>query len=156
MEEESKIDFSVLTTMGELETNCEKNEHWWANNTIASVEDNLAPYHAYRNIRLILSKVGNSFQTAEERGSNPIEVENALSIMPAITSLYDFVESLKGKPVSNEMKERIYHKSRNLRNFAARYSFLPSLEEELAGINRSNLEKKISSISKEMQEEIEI
>ena len=156
MEEESKVDLSVVPTIQSLINNCQENERWWAHNTSQPLEKNFAPYHALRNIRLILEEIGDALKTAETRNSNPIDVENTLSIIPTLSYLDMFVNSLKNKTITNDFKLNIYSRSRQLRDIATRYSFLPSLEDEVKGINRRTLQSRITRLSKTFQEEIDI
>lgn len=156
MEEESKINVSVIPTIQGLIENCQENENWWIHNTTQSQENNFAPYHALRNVRLILINVENSLKTAEARNSNPIDVENALSMVPILSSLHMFVNSVKNKTISDIFKRNIYSQTRQLRNIASRYSFLPSLEDEIGGINKRTLQSRITRLSKTFQKEIDI
>ena len=156
MEESSKIDLSVLSTIDKLINNCQENEDWWAKNELKPLENNFASFHAFRNIRLILKKIEERLSTAKERGSNPGEVENALFVIPALSSLYEYVSALKGKSIDYNIKNTIYLRSRNVRSIAANYYFLPNLEEEIVGINKTKLRNRISHLSKTVQEDVEI
>ena len=155
MEEESKVDLSLVPTIQSLIENCQENERWWVHNTSEPQENNFASYHALRNIRLILKKVEESLITAEARHSNPIDVENALSMVPSLSSLHMFVNSIKDKPLNESLRKNIYANSRQLRDKAIRYSFLPSLEDEIRGINKRTLKSRIIRLSKATQDQIE-
>lgn len=155
MEQKSEVDLSVVPTIQSLIDNCRENERWWAHNTAEPRENNFAPYHAFRNIRLILKKVEESLKTAEARNSNPIDVENALCLIPTLSSLHIFVSSFRDKTMSDNFKERIYSHSRQVRTIADTYSFLPDLDDEIRGINKRTLRSRIGRLSETFQSEIE-
>ena len=156
MEETKEIDLSIIPIIEELMTDCQDNENWWANNNKERIENNFAPYHAFRNLRLILKMIKEKLETAKERHSNPIEAENTLSILPTMLSLYDFAFSLKDKQIDNNIKTNIYLRSRYLRDLASSYSFLPTLKEEVTGITKSRLKIKISQISLNASEHVDL
>ncbi len=155
MEEESKVDLSVVPTIQNLIKNCKENEEFWVHNTSQARESNFASFHALRNIRLILKKVEGNLITAEARHSNPIDVENALSMLPSLSSLHMFVNSIKDKPINARLRKNLYLDSRQLRDKAIRYSFLPSLEDEIRGINKRTLRSRITRLSKTTQNNLE-
>ncbi|MBA7716380.1 hypothetical protein ES703_125451 [subsurface metagenome] len=155
MKQKSKVDLRVVPTIQSLIDNCQENERWWAHNTTESRENNFAPYHAFRNIRLILKKVEEGLKTAEARNSNPIDVENALRLIPTLSSLHMFVSSFRGKTMNDNFKERIYYHSRQLRDVANTYSFLPNLDDEIRGINKRTLKSRVDRLSEKFQSGIE-
>lgn len=155
MEEESKVNLSVVPTIHSLIENCQENERWWVNNTSEPQENNFASFHALRNIRLILKKVEDSLISAEARHSNPTDVGNALSMVPSLSSLHMFVNSIKDKPINKSLRNNIYLNSREIRDKAIRYSLLPNLDDETRGINKRTLKSRITRLSKITQNHLE-
>lgn len=156
MEEQGKVDLSVLPTVESLVRDCQENESWWIRNTIEPIENNFAPYHALRNIRLILTEMEDRFQTAKMRNSNPLVLEKGRELIPSLSSLHIFVSSLKNKLMTNELKRSIYIRSREVRDKAFLVDMLPSANKEISEVDKRRLKSRISRLSKTVQEEFEI
>lgn len=155
MEKKSIVDLRVVPTIQNLIDNCQENERWRAHNTTEPRENNFALYHAFRNIRLILKKIEEGLKTAKARNSNPIDVENALCLIPTLSSLHIFASSFRDKTMNDNFKEKIYFHSRQLRDVANTYSFLPNLDDEIRGINKRTLKSRINRLSETFQSGIE-
>lgn len=64
---------------------------------------------------------------------------DVLQVLPPMSELHELLITLKDKKLTEGDKERVYRLTRELRSKAAEVSLLPTVEDELEGIDREVL-----------------
>jgi len=151
MEEAGKVDVSIVDNLNGLIKFCEDKEEEWVSNEEIETRDAFQLFHAARNSRLILNKMKKRFISAGKMHDNPKVVNDAIRILPAIRDICEILSSINEKYINPEILLFLSKKLRNLRNLASQVSMLPSLEEELSGLNKRKLRSRFNRIINNLQ-----
>ena len=151
MEEACKVDASIVEDLDGLIKFCEDKEQEWVSNEEIEARDAFQLFHATRNSRLILNKMKKRFITSGEMHDNPKVVSDAIRILPAIRDICEILSSISEKYVTPEILSFLSKKLRNLRNLALQTSMLPSLEEEISGLDKRKLRSRFNRIITNLQ-----
>ncbi|MBM5805791.1 MAG: hypothetical protein FJZ49_07015 [Candidatus Verstraetearchaeota archaeon] len=144
MEEEKKVDVSIVGVLDKLIANCKSDERFWAEREDMPVDESFLLYHSVRNSRLILQKMKTQFISAEKNHENPIVIDHAIEVAPLLSELFQSICSLKEQAITPQKISFISNKLKALRNMANRFGMLPSPKEELTEINKEKLERSFS------------
>ncbi len=152
MAEKGKVDLSIvkgLELIGKKFSDCE--EKWVATEKMAQ-EDAFLLYHASRSSRMIVDKMKNRFLLSEKNADNPKVVDDALKVLPIISEINNIVSPDETKlTINEETKSFLIGLVRILRNNAAEFSMLPSMDDEFKGIDREAFIKQLSLIADTLQ-----
>lgn len=89
---------------------------------------------------------------SESNQSNKVSqlASDALQVLPIMSEIYQLVMSLKDKEVTDDDKEKLYRLTRELRSKAAEVSLLPTIEDELKGVDIDDVRDRMIRISERL------
>lgn len=131
MIEQERIDLKIITRLDALISFFGEKEKYWKDNNSVSARSAFALYHAWRNLRLIASKMRSRFQEAEKRHENPKTAVDGLRVLPSLLDVYTHLSEVEGRELSNDENTATYDGITQLRNTAYHSGMLPSMSEEL-------------------------
>jgi len=150
MEDKGLIDCSFVAKIDTLGSELAKMKQYWAEQKAVSVGSAFIFYSAMHNAMLALSKMKERFKKADKTGDNPGIACDSLLIMPIISEVYQKTaqaaeEKERLSPfLPNEMLKLVSA----LRTTAKLVSLLPTLDEEIKGIDKDQLKKTAMEIDK--------
>lgn len=151
MQTSRKVDLSSLELMkAAIEKSATREEYWLSNKDI-TLQTAFVLYHAARNTRMVLEKMHQRFLHATEAHENPKVVDDAMIVFPELTELCGYIDSLQNVKITPELLEFVRRRIRNLRNTAQRVQMLPSMEEEMKGVDKKDLAKEFNSVAEDLR-----
>lgn len=144
MQSAGKVDSSVDDTLEKLvaSSNCE--EEYWFNSPPTPA--NFAIYHAWRNLRLIFSRMRTRFAEAPFVKDNPLVVDQARTIMPRILNAIPMIVALEEDPTQGNSDYLMTH----LRQMRRSARSTKMIDEELKGIDTRKLIQAFDELLKPM------
>ena len=139
MIEEEKIDLKIIARLDALISFFEEKEKYWKDNKSVSARSAFALYHAWRNLRLIASKMRIRFQGAEKRHENPKTAVDGLRVLPSLLDVYTHLFEVEGRELSKDEDTATYDGITQLRNVAYHSDMLPSMNDELREVDRRSI-----------------
>jgi len=136
MIEQDKIDPQIITRLDALVSFFGEKEKYWKDNKSVSARSAFALYHAWRNLRLIASKMRTRFLGAERRHENPKTAVDGLRVLPNLLDVYTNLAEVEGRELSKDEDTATYDRITDLRNVAYHSGMLPSMKEELREVDR--------------------
>jgi hypothetical protein len=150
MEVEGSVDRSFVTKIDTLNSELTKMKQYWINQKAVSVGSAFIFYSAMHNTQLVLSKMKNRFNNAHKTGDNPGIACDSLLIMPIISevsqkTILAFEEKQNLNPfLPTEMLKLVSA----LRTTAKLVNLLPTVGEEVKGIDKERLKETAMEIDK--------
>ena len=150
MEVKGFIDSSFTTKIDTLDSELTKMKQYWVDQKEVSVGSAFIFYSAMHNTNLILTKMKERFKNANKTGDNPRVACDSLLVMPIISEVYQKTaqaaeEKQRLNPfLPNEMLKLVSA----LRTAAKLVSLLPTLYEEIKGIDKNQLKKTAMELDK--------
>lgn len=154
MENDKKVDLSILQNFANLNKFFVKMETQWKKSDTIPIGDSFLFFHSIRNCRTILEKMAFKFVRAKEMQQNPKVVYSALLVLPQISDVYNLVDTLGKTKISELSIQMLREKLRMLRDVAENNSMLPIPAEELKGVLKGELKKKFQMVAEDLQESI--
>jgi len=136
MVDEEKIDKTVITPLSKLLSVAKEREAFWKDCKKISARNAFMMYHAWRNLRLIISKMITRFTEAEQHHENPTTANDSLRLLPSLLHTYTFLLELGERELSVDEHKRLYDQITILRNSAFHTGMLPLLEEEMKELDK--------------------
>jgi hypothetical protein len=153
MEEQQKVDLSIINELDILMRRFKELELFWIENRKMKIDDAFILYHCARNCWNILNKMKTRFLEAHEKHLNPQVVRDSSSVISSIHTLYDLVGTPSEEPLSPEKMTLILNRLKEIRDIASNVSMLPSYQEETKDLNVLQLKKQFISMAKSLQAE---
>jgi len=148
MEEEEKVDLSILEKFDILIKEFLRLENIWISKKMESAHNIFLFYLSSKNCEMILKKMKDRFEKAKEKNDNPKVVIDAEAILPLINDIY--IRNINGLTIRSKTTPMEMNKIMNsifsLREIARKVNMLPSKEEELRGLNKKTLGREFSKI----------
>jgi hypothetical protein len=151
MENEKKVDLSILKIFGDLNKSFIDIEKQWKISEDIPIGEAFLLFHSIRNCRSILEKMAYKFIRAKEMQQNPRVVYSALLVLPQINDVYNLVDTIGKSKISELSLNMLRQKLRMLRDVADNNSMLPSPSEELKGVLKGELRKKFQIVVEDLQ-----
>jgi len=145
MIEQEKIDLKIITHLDALISYFEEKEKYWreqvrtGENKSVSARSAFALYHAWRNLRLIASKMRSRFQGAQKRHENPETAVDGLRVLPSLLDVCMHSSEVEGRELSKDEDTATYDGITQLRNIAYHSRMLPSTNDELREVDRRSI-----------------
>ena len=139
MIEQEKIDLKIITHLDALISYFEEKEKYWKDNKSVSARSAFALYHAWRNLRLIASKMRSRFQGAQKRHENPETAVDGLRVLPSLLDVCMHSSEVEGRELSKDEDTATYDGITQLRNIAYHRGMLPSTNDELREVDRRSI-----------------
>jgi hypothetical protein len=108
-------------------------------------EKAFAPYHAWRNLRLIFSKMRTRLAEAQVVGDNPLVVDQAREVISKVLPILSTLAALESEP-SDEEAKRILEQVRHLRATSRRMNMTPPPAEEIKEVDQKELVRALDSL----------
>jgi len=126
METTGKVDPTILKHLDELRSLLRQLKDKWLENRNT---DSYYFYQGVRNVELMLDKMQERFETAQENHDNPKIAVDSIILFKVVDDLLLLTESDR---VNNETVNKILHKTRDLRNTAFQQDLIesPKVDEE--------------------------
>lgn len=148
MEKTGVIDESINLEITDLIDEFSGSERFWIENEKVPIQTAFILFRASRNAAAILKKAKERFSEAKSSQENPKVALDFRRVIYPICELYNRLrEAREREPnvdfmLANQVQEGIRH----LRRIAKQANMLPSLKEEMAGLNKRQLRKEFSDI----------
>ena len=104
-----------------------------------------APYHAWRNLRLIFSKMRTKLAEAPLAGDNPLVVDQAREVVSKLLPILSTLAAIENEP-SDEEAKRILEDVRKLRSTSRRMNMTPTPAEEIKEVDEKELVRALDSL----------
>lgn len=150
MEEQKKIDLSILDDFAILQKTFSEEEKYWKSSR-EPIKEAFVFFHSIRNCRMILEKMSLRFQFAKQKHENPKVVYSARLAIPRINDLYNMIAPFRKKRISNELLNLVRQRLKSLRDVAENTSMLPTIDEEVKGVLKSELKAKFEKVAENLQ-----
>jgi hypothetical protein len=108
-------------------------------------EKSFAPYHAWRNLRLIFSKMRIRLTEAPAAGDNPKVVDQARDIVAKVLSLISTLAAIESDS-SNQDSKQLLEEVRRLRSVSRRVNMTASPCEEIKEVDEEELAKGLDAM----------
>lgn len=150
MENEGVVDSSFILKIDALDLEFTKLGQHWIDQKEVSVGSAFIFYSATHNTKLVLNKMKERFKNAHKIGDNPSVACDSLLILPIISEVYHKTaqaaeEKQKLNPFRpNEMLKLVSA----LRTTAKLVGLLPTIDEEIKKIDKSELKKTATELDK--------
>ena len=108
-------------------------------------EKAFAPYHAWRNLRLIFSKMRTRLAEAPVAGDNPLVVDQAREVVSKVLPILSTFAAIENEP-SVEEARRILEEVRKLRGTSRRMNMVPTSGEEIREVDQKELVRALDSL----------
>ena len=150
METEGSIDSFFIAKIDTLNSELTKMRQYWIDQKEVSVGSAFVFYSAMHNANLVLSKMKGRFKNADKNGDNPAVACDSLLVMPIISEVYQKAaqaaeEKQRLNPfLPNEMLRLVS----TLRTTAKLVHLLPTLDEEVKEIDKTQLKKTAVELDK--------
>jgi hypothetical protein len=151
MDQEKKVDLSILKDFQKLQEEFSVIEAKCIENKKLALEDAFLIYHASRSSRMILEKIGKRFKEAKEKHENPQVVDLSKMVLPCMNDLYNLIISSFKYKLSENMRTLILQRLKTLRDAAAASSMLPTIVEEKKGISKIKLRDSFKRLADNLQ-----
>jgi len=148
MEKTGVIDESINLEISDLIDEFSSSERFWIDNEKVSIQTAFIMFRASRNAAAILKKAKARFSEAKSSQENPKVALDFRKVIYQIYELYNKLEEAREHVpnvdfiLANQVQEDIRH----LRQIAKQTNMLPSLKEEIAGLNKKQIEKEFSEL----------
>jgi hypothetical protein len=147
MQAAGKIEKSVEDALETIVTLVAKREQFWFQGKPSP--RTFATYHAWRNLRLIFSKMRTRFANAQLVHDNPLVVDQARETIPRILSALASLIAMERDPSAVETSE-VLKRIRELRSSARQVDMIQTSEEELREIDPRKLESTFDELLNRM------
>jgi hypothetical protein len=150
MEAKGFVDCSFVAKIDTLGSELTKMKQYWADQKAVSVGSAFIFYSAMHNAELVLSKMRDRFNKAHKTDDNPGVACDSLLIMPVISEVFQKTsqaaeEKQRLNPfLPTEMLKLVS----TLRTTAKLVNLLPTLDEEVKGIDKDRLKETAMEIDK--------
>lgn len=108
-------------------------------------EKSFAPYHAWRNLRLIFSKMRIRLTEAPTVGDNPIVVDQAREVVSKVLSVLSTLAAIESDS-SNQNSKQLLEGVRHLRSVSRRVNMTASGPEEIKEVGEEELAKGLDAM----------
>ena len=140
MEDEQKVDLSVVNTLNELQDSTKQTQSKWVEK---KTENSFYFYNASKSVELIIEKMIDRFKKSHENHDNPQVALDTLTLVPNLIEIIQITEEDKS---DDETTEKIIEQTYKLRNKAAEKRLLESEERNMQEINEGRLLDTLSGI----------
>lgn len=147
METAGKLDLTIVPKLSTLVSQARTNLEFWRTAKDVGKETAFVEYHAWRNISLMLSTMKDRLEHAAARHENPSVVTEAADLLPSVFVTVNLLYDNPPAQVSERERSQILTRIRNLRGIASRCNMLPSLQQELAGVDMQELRKRMAQLA---------
>lgn len=141
MEEEGKVDLSIVNTLDELNTYFRQIQDKWLRSK--EREHSFYFYYATRNAQLVIEKMKDRFLTSQTNKDNPQIAEDSLVLVPILGDLLQLTDR---DTANAQLANRTIERVRQLRAIAYDVRLLPSPNKELEQSDKKKVAKKIDEI----------
>jgi hypothetical protein len=91
------------------------------------------------------------FILAAQRNENPHVISDSIQVVPILSELCEAILALKERVITPELLSFISNRLKLLRNIASNVSMIPSLEEEIKGIDKKKFKSRFSRFAEDLQ-----
>ena len=144
MEATGKVDLTILKHIDELRVLLRELKNKWLENKNA---DSYYFYQGLRNIELMLNKMQERFETAQENHDNPQIAKDSIVLFKVVDDLLLLTESDK---VSNETVDKVLYKTQDLRDTAFRQNLIEPLKVDEESIDKDLLRYQFHDVMKNL------
>ena len=137
MQAAGKVEKSAEHALESLVTLVANREQFWFQGKPSPTT--FATYHAWRNLRLIFSKMRTRFANAQLVHDNPLVVDQARETIPRILSALPSLIAIERDPSSVDSSE-VLKRIRELRSSARQVDMIQTSKEELKEIDLKRIE----------------
>ena len=150
METERLVDHSFVAKIDTLGSEFTKMKQYWSDQKAVSVRSAFIFYSAMHNAELVLSKMKNRFSKAYETDDNPGIACDSLLIMPVISEVFQkTAQAAEEKQSLNPfLPTEMLKLVSTLRTTAKLVNLLPTLDEEVKGIDKNRLKETAMEIDR--------
>jgi len=135
METNEKVDESVFPLISQLREFFVLMQERLVADTTRRTREVFLPYLAAKNAESMLSKMGGRFELSlKTHTDNPTVAKDAIELMPLFANLCLVLDQFEGGP-RGEYTSELLEAVRKLRVKASETQFLPSINEELSGLD---------------------
>ena len=138
MEERKKINSNVIRQLNLFLRELYAKERLWVSRLDVPIKTAFVLYLAARNSMMILEKLIQKIEKANQFRQNPQVIREAMQIFPLIFDIYTGLEKAEATvpDVGFSLQKRIFDSVKTLRNAAGKFGLLPTFNEETRGIDR--------------------
>lgn len=147
MEDTGKVDPSLVNMLSNAVAHTQKNQELWRTAGDVPKETAFVQYHAWRNVTLILTAMKNRFERAPAKHDNPQVAADAMDVMPSIFVTVNMLLETTPTQIGDKERSQILNRLRWLRAAALRSDMLPSLKEELAGVDMDEWRRRLTDLA---------
>src|SRR3989442_4152707 len=115
MEKTKVVNPSIIPHLNKLSRSFTSLQEYWRDHQGHNKADAFSLYHASRNAELVLKKMEERFQEAPKKHDNPLVVEDAIAVIPALIRVHVALVKEKSTP-SPGVGPLILRQTRVLRN----------------------------------------
>lgn len=151
MIEQEKIDPLIVNQLGALVRLFAEKEEQRRTDKSISTESAFTKYHAWRNLRLVTSKMKERFLEAERLHENPKAAVDGLKVLPSLLDTYTILVETEGRELLRDEGTETLNRVTELRNIAYHSRMLPSMREELQELDRKALLEEFERLEIEAQ-----
>jgi hypothetical protein len=150
MEAKGFVDCSFVAKIDTLDSELTKMKQYWADQKAVSVGSAFIFYSAMHNAELVLGKMRDRFNKAHETDDNPGVACDSLLIMPVISEVFQkTAQAAEEKQRLNPfLPTEMLKLVSTLRTAAKLVDLLPTLDEEVKGIDKNRLKETAMGIDK--------
>jgi hypothetical protein len=148
MYREKTIDYSILPYIDRLIEKFDEFEKFWITSQDVAIQTAFVMYLSARNSRMILQKMKEKFEIAKQEASNPKVVGDSRKVIFPIYGIYESLLAAQNSlpNVDFSLPSQLIEQIRILRVTAKNVGMLPTLKEEMAGINKKRLRREFSDL----------
>lgn len=152
MEDEGKINLTIVNDLDvAIQVNRENENFWISYPGDASTSFTL--YHASRNMKLITEKIKKRVLNAAKNSDNPTIANNSIQILPLMSEILFSIMTMK-ENFQQKKVNYIDNQIRLLRENSFNLELLPTVNEEIKGLDKRTLKSHLYQLSEKIQEEL--
>jgi hypothetical protein len=143
MQVSGKVTKEADTSLDSIISFVTDRERSWRN--AEPTEKSFAPYHAWRNLRLIFSKMRIRLEDAPVAGDNPRVVDEARSVVSKVLSLLSGLAAIEADPSSQD-SQQLLEGVRRLRSVSRRVNMTASSADEIKEVDPTKLARGLDAV----------
>jgi len=152
MEAEGKVDLGIVDKLDALAEEGRRLENFWGTAKSVGITDAFVLFHASRNSRLVVEKLRSRLIAADGADENPSVLADAAKVIPPLHTLFLTLTFLKEKPITPNPISLVSGRLRTMRAIAAGASMLPSIGEEIQGLERQYVKERFKIFTRGVRE----
>ncbi|HEV2226567.1 MAG TPA: hypothetical protein VGR56_07170 [Nitrososphaerales archaeon] len=154
MEKTGVVDESILPIIDKLAAYFKDLEDSWVRDTTRRSREVFYPYYAAKNAESMLEKMKSRYiSSLKTHTNNPGVAADTIKLVPFFVDLYDVLLRAR-KQLDEGTRKDLLLRARKLRNKASETEFLPSMEDELRGLDMKEFARKTQKLAEIMSREV--